>query len=210
MVERQLLARGIRDPRVLAAMAAVPREEFVPAAMRGFAYDDRALPIDHGQTISQPYIVALTCEALRIGPDDRVLDIGAGSGYATAVLARLARQVYAIERLPALAASAGERLARLGIANVELRCGDGTAGWPDQAPFDAIAVGAGSPEIPLPLQRQLAIGGRLVIPVGSTPRYQDLLRITRLTEHELTTERLCPVAFVPLIGHDGWGPDAAA
>jgi protein-L-isoaspartate(D-aspartate) O-methyltransferase len=202
MVERQLRARGIRDPRVLDAFRAVPRDAFVGDAVEEFAYEDTALPIDEGQTISQPFIVALMIQALELRPSDRVLEVGAGSGYAAAILAELAERVYAIERNPRLAEAAGERLRRLGYDNVEIRAGDGTLGWPEAAPFEAILVSAGGPDVPRPLLDQLAPGGRLVIPVGG-PREQRLLRITRFGD-DWTHEDLGSVTFVPLIGEGGW------
>lgn len=204
MVERDLVARGLRDERVLDAMRAVPREAFVPAAQRASAWDDRPLPIGGGQTISQPYIVALMCEALRLRADDRVLEIGCGSGYAAAVLARLVGRVDSIERRAELATSAAARLADLGIGNVTVHAGDGTLGWPAAAPFDAIVVTAGGPEVPPALLQQLSAGGRLVMPVGSHRGWQDLLRITRHGDGTLERETLGEVTFVPLIGAQGW------
>jgi protein-L-isoaspartate(D-aspartate) O-methyltransferase len=203
MVERQIRARGVRDPRVLAAIGAVPREEFLPPELAECAYDDRPLPIEAGQTISQPYIVALMTEALKLRPDEDALEIGTGSGYAAAVLAGVARHVYTIERHAALADIARERLARLGYKNVEVRCGDGTLGWPERAPFGAIVAAASGPEVPRALTEQLAIGGRLVMPVGSS-RFQELVRVTRTSATELRHEDLGAVAFVPLIGAHGW------
>lgn len=197
MVRDQLEARGVRDARVLAAMAEVPREAFVPGHLRPHAYDDRALPIEADQTISQPYIVALMAEAAAIGPEDRVLEVGAGSGYAAAVLSRLAREVFAIERQPELARLAAERLARLGYTNVRVIEGDGTLGLPDQAPFDAILVPAAGREVPQALIEQLAEGGRLVIPVGGSV-FQTLIRLTR-TPAGLVRDEYGGVAFVPLI-----------
>jgi protein-L-isoaspartate(D-aspartate) O-methyltransferase len=202
MVERQLRRRGIRDERVLDAFRAIPRDEFVGGDVKEFAYEDTALPIGGGQTISQPFIVALMVQALELRPTDRVLEVGAGSGYAAAILARLAGRVYAIERDPRLAREAGDRLRRFGLDNVEVHTGDGTLGWPEAAPFDAILVSAGGPDVPQPLLDQLASGARLVIPVGG-PRQQHLLRITRLGD-EWRREDLGPVTFVPLIGEGGW------
>ena len=183
MVEHHIRARGITDTRVLAAFEAVPREAFLPARLADLAYDDRPLPIAAGQTISQPYIVALMAEALRPRPEDEVLEVGTGSGYAAAVLARLARRVYSIERHAELAEQATVHLAQIGATNVEVRCGDGTLGWPEHAPFAAIAVAAGGPEAPRALLDQLAVGGRLVMPVGSD-RAQELVRITRTSQLE--------------------------
>lgn len=203
MVKQHVRARGVRDPRVLAALSAVPREAFVPTELAAHAYDDSPLPIEAGQTISQPYIVALMTEALRLQPHETALEIGTGSGYAAAVLAHVAKQVYTIERHEQLADVARERLARLGYTNVEVRCGDGTLGWSEHAPFDAIIVAAGGPELPKALLDQLAIGGRLVIPIGSD-RAQELVRVTRTSETKFQREDLGAVTFVPLIGAQGW------
>jgi protein-L-isoaspartate(D-aspartate) O-methyltransferase len=202
MVDRQLRRRGIRDEGVLEAFRSVPREAFVGDAVGEFAYEDTALPIEEGQTISQPYIVAVMVQALDLRPTDRVLEVGAGSGYAAAILARRAERVFAIERNPRLAEAARDRLHRLGYHNVEVRAEDGTLGWPEEAPFDAILVSAGGPDVPRALLEQLAPGGRLVIPVGGT-RQQRLLRITRVGD-EWRHEDLGPVTFVPLIGEGGW------
>jgi protein-L-isoaspartate(D-aspartate) O-methyltransferase len=202
MVEQQIKARGIRDARLLQAMREVPREAFVPDGLTEFAYDDRPLPIGEGQTISQPYIVAAMIEAAGVRPGDRVLEVGAGSGYAAAVLARMAGEVFAIERHEVLADTAGTRLARLGCDNVTIITADGSGGLSDHAPFDAILVAARAPEVPEALKRQLAIGGRLVIPVGGED-VQTLCRITRSGEEEWTSDNLCPVYFVPLIGAHG-------
>lgn len=207
MVERQLSRRGIRDQRVLQAMREVPREIFVDSGMEEFAFEDSPLPIGEGQTISQPYIVAVMAEAAELSPDDRVLEVGTGSGYAAAVFGRLAKAVYTIERHASLADTAKERLTRAGIANVFVRTGDGTLGWTDAAPFDAIIVAAGSPEVPAALKQQLAIGGRLIIPVGESEDYQSLLRVTRTTEASYETDELAPVRFVPLVGAQGWTED---
>ncbi len=204
MVERQLRSRGIRNDAVLRAMESVPRERFVPAAMAEFAHEDSPLPIAQGQTISQPYIVALMTEALTLKKSDRVLEVGTGSGYAAAVLARVAKEVFTIERHEQLAAEASERLARLGFDNVTVRTGDGSLGWPEAAPFDAIVVAAGGPEVPDTLLQQLAIGGRLVIPVGASQRQQELLRVTRTAPNSYVRENLGGVRFVPLIGARGW------
>jgi protein-L-isoaspartate(D-aspartate) O-methyltransferase len=202
MVERSIRARGIRDLRVLEAVATVPREAFLPPELAEFAYDDRPLPIDAGQTISQPYVVALMTEALQLRPGEVALEIGTGSGYAAAVLAHVAGKVYSVERHAELAELSRRRLADLGYA-VEVRHGDGTLGWPEHAPFDAIVVAAGGPEPPSALLGQLAIGGRLVMPVG-TSRAQELIRITRISATELRREDLGAVMFVPLIGEQGW------
>ena len=207
MVERQLVARGIADPRVLAAMRSVPREAFVAPEWRREAYADTPLPIEAGQTISQPYIVALMAEAAQIGPADRVLEVGAGSGYASAILARLGATVKAIERHQVLADAARERLQRLGVANVEVHCADGTSGWIDAAPYDVIVVAAGGPRVPDALRGQLADGGRLVMPVGASTIQQELVKVTRHGD-AYANETLCPVCFVPLIGAEGWPAQA--
>lgn len=204
MVEEQLTARGIADPRVLAAMGAVPRESFLPEPLRAQAYDDGPLPIGEGQTMSQPLIVALMAEAARIGPDDRILDVGTGSGYAAAVLARLGRFVWSIERIAALAERARTTLAGLGVANVEVICGDGSLGWPPQAPYDVIHVAASAPVVPATLQQQLALGGRLVMPVGPSREHQRLVRIRRTAAAAWAQDDLGAVVFVPLIGAGGW------
>lgn len=208
MVQTQIADRGVRDERVLAAMRTVPREAFVPDHLAGQAYRDHPLPIDEGQTISQPYVVAWMIEALQPHPGDRVLEIGAGSGYAAAVLSRVVDEVYTVERFPALARQAGQRLERLGYLNVLVRVGDGTLGWPEFAPYDGIVVAAGGPEVPRPLLDQLAPGGRLVIPVGPRPDLQTLVRVTRLRDGRLREEDLGAVRFVPLVGAQGWAEDA--
>lgn len=202
MVQTQLVPRGIADKRVLAAFRTVPREAFVPGELVGEAFDDGPLPLIEGQTISQPYIVAVTAEALQLAGQERVLEVGTGSGYAAAILGALAREVYTVERLPSLASSAAARLRRLGFDNVEVRCGDGTLGWPEHAPYDAVAVAAGGPKVPPALLEQLAVGGRLVMPVGPAAS-QTLVRVTRDGLHEFRTEPLMPVRFVPLIGEAG-------
>ena len=204
MVSRQLAARGISDVRVLAAMRGVPRQAFVPEEQAEFAYADTPLPIEEGQTISQPYVVAWMAQALELLPGDRVLEIGTGSGYAAAVLSKLAAQVDTIERHASLARSAQARLAQEGFTNVAVRCGDGTLGWPERAPYDAIVIAAGGPSVPPPLLAQLKVGGRLVMPVGSEERVQKLVRVTRTSESETRTEQLGEVQFVPLIGAAGW------
>jgi protein-L-isoaspartate(D-aspartate) O-methyltransferase len=207
MVTVQIAGRGIRDQGVLAAMRCVPREAFVDPGLDALAYQDRPLPIGDGQTISQPYIVALMIEAAALQAGDRVLEVGAGSGYAAAVMSRIACRVDAIERHPSLVAAARRRLRQLGYANVRLHVGDGTRGWPDAAPFDAIVVAAASPEVPQALKEQLAIGGRLVIPVGDQTAYQRLLKVVRRSEARYDEESLGDVRFVPLIGAQGWGED---
>jgi protein-L-isoaspartate(D-aspartate) O-methyltransferase len=203
MVQRQIARRGVRHERVLAALRAVPREAFISDELAEFAYDDTPLPIEAGQTISQPYIVALMLEALKPNPGDRVLEIGAGSGYAAAVTSCAVAEVYAVERHGELAALARRRLADLGFANVHIRHGDGSLGWPEHAPYQGIAVAAGGPHIPRALLDQLAIGGRLVMPVGPA-RLQQLIRVTRKGETEYVREDLTDVRFVPLIGEQGW------
>jgi len=202
MVERQILGRGIVTPSVLSAFRAVPREAFVPEKMREFAYEDGPLPIGEGQTISQPYIVALMIDAAEIPPGGKVLEVGAGSGYAAAVMSRIAGEVFAIERHEQLARSAAERIDALGYDNVSIICGDGSLGLPDEAPFDAILVAAGGDHVPEPLKRQLRTGGRLVVPVGGED-IQSLLCITRTGEHTWTEHDLGGVRFVPLIGRHG-------
>ncbi len=197
-----LIRRGISDQRVLDAMAQTPRHLFVPAHERSHAYSDQALPIGEGQTISQPYMVALMLEALQLTPTDRVLEIGAGSGYAAAVLSRIAAKVHTIECRETLAASAATLLRTLGYENVTVHTGDGTQGLPDYAPFDAILVSAASPWVPAPLREQLASFGRLVIPVGG--RHAQILLRLRREGDTLRTERLCDVRFVPLIGGHAW------
>jgi protein-L-isoaspartate(D-aspartate) O-methyltransferase len=202
MVERQLKARGIANSRVLAAMDEVPRERFVPDRLREFAYEDGPLPIGEDQTISQPYIVALMIEAADVSPRDRVLEVGAGSGYAAAVMSRIADEVYAIERHETLAREAQQRLREIGYDNVVVIAGDGSLGLPDKAPFDAILVAAGGAKVPEPLKQQLAVGGRLVLPVGGETA-QSLLCVTRTGEDEWSEDDLGGVRFVPLIGAHG-------
>lgn len=203
MVRRDLEGRGVSDSRVLEAMGTVPREAFVPPRCEAVAYRDRALPLSSGQTISQPYMVAAMTEALGLEPDDRVLEIGTGSGYQTAILAEIAGEVYTVERLDSLSADARRTLEELGYGNVHFKVGDGTLGWPEEAPFDAILVTAASPDVPPPLFRQLeAEGGRLVIPVG-TRGLQTLERVVRRGD-ETETEELMSCRFVPLLGEEGW------
>jgi protein-L-isoaspartate(D-aspartate) O-methyltransferase len=204
MVRHQIAARGVDNPHVLAAMATVPRECFVGRGMQDLAYEDGPLPIEAGQTISQPYIVARMVEMARIAPGDRVLEIGAGSGYAAAVMAEIAEHVFTIERLAPLAELAERRFDELGYANIDVRTGDGTRGWPDAAPFDAILAAAGGPDVPDVLKAQLAIGGRLVMPVGESLHHQQLVRVTRIDESRFTVDLGDHVAFVPLIGTYGW------
>jgi len=207
MVETQIAARGIRDPRVLAAMRKVPRHLFVPAADAASAYDDRPLPIGSGQTISQPYVVAFMTEQLRLTGKERVLEIGTGSGYQTAILAELAAKVYSIEIRPELAAAAAARLKELGIKNVEVRAADGYRGWPEAAPFDGILVTAAPERIPPPLLEQLASTGRMVIPVGAF--YQELKVIER-QGGGYTEKSVLPVRFVPFVGEAEGAPPPAA
>jgi protein-L-isoaspartate(D-aspartate) O-methyltransferase len=202
MVDQQLVERDIWDERVLRAMRQVPRHRFVPPELQSAAYQDHPLPIGFGQTISQPYIVAYMTQLLDLRPEDRVLEIGTGSGYQAGVLSRLASQVYTVERIPELSERARRILGELGYTNIEYRVGDGGYGWPEAAPFDAIIVTAAAPETPAPLIAQLAEGAHLVIPIGPTG-YQDLLRLTRHGDH-IRTERLSPVAFVPLVGEHGY------
>ncbi|WP_072392342.1 protein-L-isoaspartate(D-aspartate) O-methyltransferase [Hyphomicrobium sp. CS1GBMeth3] len=203
-VREQIEARGVRDPLVLAAMRKVPRERFVPEHQKADAYADSPLPIGQGQTISQPYIVAFMVEALALQGDETVLEIGAGSGYAAAVVAEIANEVFTVERIGRLAECAARNLADAGYTNVHVRHADGTEGWIDHAPFDAILVSAGAPDIPKSLLQQLKIGGRMLIPVGSDPRAQELIRVTRLDENEYEREDIADVRFVPLIGKEGW------
>ncbi|MDY7010426.1 MAG: protein-L-isoaspartate(D-aspartate) O-methyltransferase [Planctomycetota bacterium] len=202
MVEYQLRARGISDERVLEVMAEIPREKFIAQARRDEAYEDRPVPIGSGQTISQPYIVALMSQELSVGPDHRVLDVGAGSGYQTAILARLGREVFAIERIEELADRAGAVLAELGIDNVTLMTGDGTLGWAEEAPFDRIICGAAGPDVPEAWIEQLAEGGRIVMPVGG-PDVQNLIAIDK-KGGKITRRHICGVRFVRLIGQQGW------
>jgi protein-L-isoaspartate(D-aspartate) O-methyltransferase len=197
MVDRQITARGIADERLLAAMRSVPRHELVPKEARRYAYSDHPLPIGEGQTISQPYIVAYMTEQLQLKGDERVLEIGTGSGYQAAVLAELCATVYSIEIIPALAERAKKDLERLGYDNIELRKGDGYRGWPEKAPFDAIILTAAPERIPEPLVQQLKVGGRMILPVGS--HYQQLMLITR-DEEGVRQSRLIPVRFVPMTG----------
>jgi protein-L-isoaspartate(D-aspartate) O-methyltransferase len=204
MVAHSIAARGVRDELVLNAMRTVPRELFVPKKLREFAYEDSPLPIPAEQTISQPYIVAFMAEALLLKGGDKVMEIGAGSGYAAAVLSEIAANVYTVERVGGLAKSAAERLADLGYDNVHVRHGDGTLGWPEHAPYDAIVVAAGGPQVPESLKSQLKVGGRLVMPVGSDQRVQELVRVTRISETEYRSEDIADVRFVPLIGEEGW------
>ena len=204
MVRRQIESRGITDPAILDAFRDVAREEFVDEEHRRFAYDDNPLPIEAGQTISQPYIVALMIEAAGIRPGDAVLEVGAGSGYAAAVISRIAKRVVSIERHGELAQIARERMARLGYGNVRILQGDGTRGCPDEAPFDAILAAASGSHVPKPLLDQLAPGGRLVMPVGDPGWVQELVKVTKRPDGTTSQENLGGVRFVPLIGEEGW------
>ena len=207
MVERQLVPMGIFDKAVLAAMGEVPREEFVQSDMRRWAYEDGPLPIGQGQTISQPFIVAYMAQALELKRAERVLEIGTGSGYAAAVVSRIVAEIYSTERLATLAEAARARLRELGYLNVHVHVGDGSLGLPGHAPYDAIVVTAGAPWVPEALKQQLALGGRLVIPVGNHLDQQELVRVRRVGAEDYTSERLMGVRFVPLVGADGWQDD---
>ena len=211
MVAEQLEARGLTNSRVLSAVRAVPRELFVPPRLRRQAYADRPLPLGDGQTISQPYIVAHMIALVEPQPHERVLEIGTGSGYSTAILSRLAAQVYSVERIDWLAEQAAQHLQTLAVPNVQILVGDGTEGWSDHVPYDVILAWAGGPVVPAALLSQLAPGGRLIIPVGHTPRQQELVRVRRIddgsAEKQFEEERLGRVAFVPLIGRGGWKSD---
>ncbi len=205
MVEEQLRARGLQSESVLEAMGKIPRELFLPAAQHHQAYKDRALPLSQGQTISQPFMVAVMTEALDVDPSSRILEIGTGSGYQTAILADLVAEVFSVERIGELASQAENTLDELGCENVRIRVADGTLGWPDEAPFDGILVTAGAPQIPDSLKDQLIDdGGRLVVPVGD--RFiQELVRVTR-TGDSFESENLLACRFVPLLGEEGWEP----
>lgn len=204
MVRHQIEARGVRDQLVLQAMRKVPREMFVPKNLREFAFDDAPLPIAEEQTISQPYIVAFMIEALGLKGGEKVLEIGTGSGYAAAVLSEIALDVYTVERIRKLADQAKAALKAADCFNVHVLYGDGTRGWPEHAPYDAIVVAAGGPQVPEALKQQLKIGGRLVIPVGTTRTNQELVRGTRISETKFKTEEIADVRFVPLLGDEGW------
>jgi len=204
MVRGQLISRGIQDPGVLRGMRAVPREKFVPDDFVESAYDDGPLPIGSGQTISQPYIVALMIQLLRLSPSDRVLEIGTGCGYAAAVAAHAAAEVYTVERHEELAAEARKRLEDLGYDNVRVFVGDGSLGWPEHAPYDAIVVTAAAPEVPAPLLEQLKVGGRLVVPVASRAYGQELVRVRREAANDYKRDSAGAVRFVPLVGKAGW------
>lgn len=204
MVDKQIAWRGVASELVLAAMRKVPRERFVSRGQGICAYDDSPLPIAAGQTISQPFVVAYMAEALTLQGGETVLEIGTGSGYAAAILAEIAAEVYTIERIKALADRARAVLEDLGYDNVHVRHGDGTLGWPEQARFDGIVVSAAGPAVPESLKQQLRVGGRLVIPIGESKSYQELVRVTRVAEEEFESEDLTPVRFVPLVGEEGW------
>ncbi|WP_176038473.1 protein-L-isoaspartate(D-aspartate) O-methyltransferase [Brucella tritici] len=205
MVE-QLVHHGIHDTRVLEAMGTVAREKFIDEGFIEFAYEDTPLPIKNGQTISQPYMTAFMIAAARLGEAERVLEIGTGSGYAAAIMAQIAGQIFTVERYSTLAEAAQQRFEDLGCNNIHVRTGDGSNGWPEVAPFDAIIVAAGAPDIPQSLKEQLKTGGRLIIPVGSMAGAQRLLRITRKSTVEFDEEDLGGVMFVPLVGDKAW-PD---
>ena len=209
MVEKAIFARGVRSEPVLNAMRSVPRESFLQTQLHEFAYDDAPLPIEEGQTISQPYIVAFMTEALALRGGEKVLEIGTGSGYAAAVLSEIAADVYTVERHGPLAEKAAATLADLGYDNVHVLHSDGTRGWAAHAPYDAIVVAAGGPTVPESLKDQLKIGGRLVIPVGADQRAQELVRVTRISQDEYRREDLADVRFVPLLGEEGWAPEEA-
>lgn len=210
MVDRQIAGRGIADRSLLDAMRSVPREAFVPEHLAAMAYDDSPLPIEACQTISQPYIVALMIEAAGIGPRDHVLEIGAGSGYAAAVIGQIAATVVAVERHGELARLAAERMKRLGYGNVRIIEGDGSAGWPGEAPYDAILAAASGPHVPNALKEQLAIGGTLVMPIGEPHAVQSLVKLTRTGADDFAQVDLGAVRFVPLIGSHGWEGEADA
>jgi len=204
MVEHQIAARGVRDSRVLEAMGRVPRERFIEGRLREFAYGDTPLPIEEAQTISQPYVVALMIESAEVRPGDHVLEVGAGSGYAAAVLGQIAATAVGVEWHKSLAEKAQARMTALGYRNVRIVQGDGSKGWPANAPFDAIIVSAGGPSIPKTLLEQLRIGGRLILPVGEEPRVQELILVKRTGKHEYDRQTLWRVQFVPLVGSEGW------
>lgn len=207
MVAEQIASRGVHDQEVLSAMRAVRREHFVPEHLRDEAYEDRPLPIGAGQTISQPYIVALMIELLALQGGEKILEIGTGSGYAAAVLSEIAGEVFTIERIGQLAQQAATNLANAKVENAHVRHDDGSVGWPEEAPFDAILVSAGAPSLPATLMGQLRIGGRLVVPVGSNTCEQDLILVTRISDDEFDETSAADVRFVPLIGEEGWAPN---
>ncbi|MCA9970127.1 MAG: protein-L-isoaspartate(D-aspartate) O-methyltransferase [Anaerolineales bacterium] len=204
MIAEQLVARGIVDTAVLHAFHTIPREQFVPPAYRAYAYDDTPLPIPADQTISQPYVVAYMLSLVYLSRRDRVLEIGAGSGYAAALLSQIVAEVYTVERHAELVAYARQRIAELALPNVWVRHGDGSLGWPAHAPYDAILVAAGGPEVPASLKAQLALNGRLIMPVGRSQRRQRLVLVCRRGDTVFEESSRAPVAFVPLIGQEGW------
>jgi protein-L-isoaspartate(D-aspartate) O-methyltransferase len=208
MVDQQIAARGITDQRVLDALLKVPRHLFVEAGLQAHAYSDASLPIGEKQTISQPYMVAAMTAALELTGTERILEIGTGSGYQSAILSLLANRIYSIERISSLAGRARRLLDQLGMSNVNVKVGDGTIGWKDQAPFDGILVAAGAPDVPLEYLEQLEIGGKLVLPVGDQDQ-QVLLRIIKLENGSFKREQLMGCRFVPLIGAQGWRTDPA-
>lgn len=204
MIEKQLEPMGIRDQAVLDAMNTVPREAFVDESRQSQAYDDSPLPINAGQTISQPFIVAYMIQAIELRGDEKVLEVGTGSGYAAAVLAEIAAEVITVERIEPLAVPAKQRLGELSYENVRCVIGDGSKGWPKAAPYDAIVVSAGAPAVPQALKSQLAVGGRLIIPVGERGSHQRLLIVTRVNENDFREKSVGDVRFVPLVGEQGW------
>ncbi|SEA67584.1 protein-L-isoaspartate(D-aspartate) O-methyltransferase [Desulfuromusa kysingii] len=207
MVEQQIAARGITDPRVLSAMLTVPRHLFVGTGLQSHAYSDASLPIGEKQTISQPYMVAVMTAALELKGEERILEVGTGSGYQTAVLSRLVKRVYSVERIPILASRARKVLDQLQMSNINIKVSDGTVGWQDQAPFAGILVAAGSPDVPKNYLQQLDVGGKLVLPVGDQ-QHQVLTRIIRQEDGTFKREQLMDCRFVPLIGEQGWLSDA--
>lgn len=202
MVEEQLMPRGIKDQKVLDIFSKVERHKFIPEDLRTSAYADFPVPIGEGQTISQPYIVALMTECLGLTGEEKVLEIGTGSGYQTAILAELAKEVYSIERFPALVKKAQNLLNELGFANIKIRCADGTLGWPEAAPFDRIIITAASPRIPLPLSEQLKENGKMVLPLGET--FSQVLTQVEKKDNKLQSIQVCACVFVPLVGKYGW------
>jgi protein-L-isoaspartate(D-aspartate) O-methyltransferase len=209
MVEQQIMARGIDDQRVVKAMMTIPRHLFVDAGLQGHAYSDSSLPIGEKQTISQPFMVASMTAALELQGHERILEIGTGSGYQTAILATLVKRVYSIERISTLASRARKVLDQLSLSNINIKLGDGTLGWKEQAPFDGILVAAGSPDIPSEYLNQLAVGGKLVLPVGDREQ-QILIRVTRQSDGSFRHEQMMGCRFVPLIGEQGWKNNLSA
>lgn len=209
MVEQQIIARGIDDQRVIKAMMTVPRHLFVDAGLQGHAYSDSSLPIGEKQTISQPFMVASMSAALELQGHERILEIGTGSGYQTAILASLVKRVYSIERISSLASRARKILDQLRLSNINIKLGDGTLGWKEMAPFDGILVAAGSPDIPSEYLAQLAVGGKLILPVGDRDQ-QVLIRVTHQSDNSFKREQMMGCRFVPLIGEQGWKNDLRA